>query len=225
MLTTAKAILLSLSFLSPPMTDSLTLTPRGTVDKFFRAVEAERWLEAAELIDSATFARFLRAFVGRARVALPSPSARAKQAPRGTPQRGSSTEREWEDYSRDFAGVSTFQMLRSLTPLDAAARWLQANDPISAYTRTVVRCSKVPIDVAKVHAESPFRRVTIAEAIVADGTAYVLAVPVSPLTSSPFFLDRPSVLTLREREGRWFLVTSSDLLTSGNLSFVAGGCD
>jgi hypothetical protein len=206
---------------------------RLVADLFFRAVADEQWERAASLLDSARMQRLVAEQLRRP----PQPPRRAMTIDdfmRDDPNKPRAVaEYELKRYqeqvakfdagnmlSYQFSGVQSVDELRSLTPLQAAARYLQAQD-LRVRFREHVRLSGCA-DARAVGVIPPFafHRI-IATALAADSVAYVLH-------DDGMFASRredatplePMVMQLRWRGGRWLIVPSLGLIGRGSMGFA-----
>lgn len=120
---------------------------RTAVEAFFAAIEREQWDSAATFIDLPRFEPILRQQIAWARSALPQPPATAEQfmADDSTMPRAVAdweakrsnryrSQRAFDDYSSQFAGVSSQHLLFWLSPLaiafqdDSTAFVIQSDD-------------------------------------------------------------------------------------------------
>jgi hypothetical protein len=114
---------------------------RAVVDSFFAAAGAEKWDVAAKLLDMGAFGRILENARDNARASPPRPpmTVESLMAQDSTMPRAVA---EWQVarfaklpqdpypfLTYEFAGVSTPREFLALTPDEAAARWLEAQDP------------------------------------------------------------------------------------------------
>jgi len=201
---------------------------RAVVDAFFAAVAREQWDSAVAFIDLPRFEPSLKQRIAWARSTLPDPPITAEQLmaidstmPRGVAEweamRSNKfrSERAFDDYSGQFAGVTSQQMLFSLSLRDAAARWLAARDP-RVQIREARRRAGCPLgDVA-----SPWPSSTstlLAIAFQDDSTAYVIQ------SDDRFRGDAltPSerVMPVRRTQAGWRIEPRQDLLTPTNVHF------
>jgi hypothetical protein len=221
--------------------------PREPVEvarAFFDDVAAERWRAAASHLDLAPFEVFLREQVEWARE---QPDQRGPTVedlmrhdstmPRAAAEyqvRQTEKAREglggWLEH--EFAGISSPDSLAALSTTDAAARWLEAQDPRYRMRRALAAggCPVPPELAAGPWYTTP--RVVLG-AVVRDTLAYVLHRPPRhprAATSRPvdslaptrggeprgyqeWYADPPAVLTLRRRSGQWRVLGGSGILT------------
>jgi hypothetical protein len=215
-----------------------TASPRAAVDAFLRAIDAEKWADAAMMLDLPVFERYLRQRVNAARVNLPfrdSTTAEELMAQDSTLPRAVA---EWQakqsnhfsslvpfdDFSREFAGVTSFRALRTLNAAEAAARWLEAEDPMYQLRKSgeALNCALPLADSLAIYLRRP--RQTIGSATVDDTTAYVLLTDkVTRAGHDPFYEPRPSTLLVRRRGGKW-LIVPTPMMLRGPDSVVGMSC-
>ena len=132
------------------------------------------------------------------------------------------------DFSHQFAGVTSFRMLQSLTPTDAAARWLEAQDPNVRVRRLLseLRCATPTPDSVRLTTLQTYvgRRLrTIGAARTDDTTAFVLVVDSwEPATHDSFYAPPPTALRMRLTPRGWRLVPNGNLY--GSRQFISVGC-
>lgn len=197
---------------------------RAVADSFFLATAAQRWPDAVALLDLPTFERQLRQAIKFARTRLPHPEmtveelmARDSTLPRAVAAWQVEQSRRSEgpafgDFSHECAGVTSFRMLQSLTPAQAAARWLEAQDPNVRLRRLMseLRCgSPVPDSVRttalQTYVGHPLR--TIGAVVVDDSTAYVLVVESRARAfAGDFESPHPTVVRMRPGRQGWRVV-------------------
>ena len=204
--------------------------PRAVVDSFFAALASERWLVAANYLDLQNFARFLNDRVNAARSAVPMRPTTVEDLmaadstlPRAVAEwqiariLSASASRPFNDFSNEFAGITSFLALQGLTPLEGAARWLEANDPGNRLRQSLaaLKCPGLVIDSLRSWIPYAFR--TVGTAQVNDSTAYVLTA--RHFADSGMYAPTPSTLLLRRRREGWQISPTMSML-SGN-TFVA----
>jgi hypothetical protein len=207
-------------------------TPRAVVDSFFAALASERWLVAANYLDLPSFGLFLIDRVNAARSAVPMrpPTVEDLMAadstlPRAVAEwqiarfRVAGDSRPFNDFSHEFAGITSFRALQDLTPLEGATRWLEANDPGSRLRRSLaaLKCPGLTIDSLRSWIPFSFRTVGVAQ--LNDSTAYVLTARTLEGADSGMYAQTPSTLLLRRRRDGWQISPNITML-SGN-HFVA----
>ena len=241
------ALALSGSGAQQPANRNAADAARATVDSFFADIDAERWSAAAQRLDLRDFAPYLRRTIVAARGQLPSPPptvaelmAQDSTLPRAVAEwqieQGRRVQREtrFHDFSDQFAGVTTFAALASLSVPDAAARWLEARDfrtRMRAYYQRQP-CADSALTAARLQATrsvSTERQTILAFALRDDSTAYVIH-------ASSQVDDRrrnagmdampPAVMTLRREGSRWLIVPHEGFLQarSGGLYAVSISC-
>jgi hypothetical protein len=218
----------------------------AVADSFFRATEQERWRDAARLIDLATFGalrdqELANMRSARKRMHQVTPEELMKfdprmprvvasyQAARANEQLGRN---DW--LSHEYANVSSADSLAALSPLDAAARWLEARDSRYMMRQALVaqrdHC-EVPDSILEqtVHLTRPTHRRL--GTVAADSLAYVLYtedLPPEPDSASAkalharqrsagaTYVISPPVLTLRRVSGQWRIAPSFGMSTAGS---------
>lgn len=219
--------------------------PAQAVTAYLAALGAEQWKDAASLVDLDRFGAYLRQRVSAARVQLPPPQMtfeeyerssavafeRSPGSNRGPPPRAVL---EWQyqqmtehrkndlpfgDFSREFAGVTSFRMLSQLTVADAAARWLEASDPRTAL-RLSARLSGCDSTSTMGMLASRQRRDRLVGVVMAsDTTAWALVA-----TTPPFIFPGqefpPELLMLRRRPGSTWRVDPQ--VRGGGMSYLTG---
>lgn len=186
---------------------------RAVVDSFFTASGAERWNDAAKLLDMRAFDRILKQAQGNARAILPTPPmtvemlmAHDSTMPRAVAEWQIA---RWARYPHDpyefltyqFANVSTPRDLLALTPDEAAARWLEAQDFRYEMRRSwkLAGCS---VDMPASMIPVP-RSAVFAVAVGNDSTAYVIhggGIFDGDIASG---LIPPLVMVLTRRDSTW----------------------
>lgn len=209
--------------LSVSTTPAQSQDPRAVVDEFLRLTKSERWLQAAALIDSATFAQSLRSRIRRANVERPQTPitveqmmARDSTMPRAVAEWYVAKNREHAvqqpgDMSHEFFGVTSAQALQALTPLEAAARWLEARDPRAAMKRVIAASN---CDAASLRDSTEmfrqFELETIGVANIDDWTSYVLLRPVSDARRNRSYVNpQPTLLELRRTASGWRIISTA----------------
>jgi hypothetical protein len=225
------------------------MTPAAVARAFLADVAAMRWLAAAEHLDLDAFEGYRGEQIGQLRSQLPM-SLTAEDLmqadpdmPRAVAEYQVRKAREAQarfgnGIGHQFAGVSRLDSLAALSPAEAAARFLEAQDPRYLMRRSLemqgVRGCPVPIDSLP---PSP-PRVVLGE-IVRDSLAYVLheepsrpardierdslrhlTRPHSPPARS-WYAEPPAVLQLRLVGGRWRIFGGFGILeNSGGVMFA-----
>src|SRR5687768_10116133 len=116
------------------------LPPRARADRFTAANAADRTQVRLSYLVAARFTRYLRDRLHNARSAVPMRPTTVEDLmaadstlPRAVAEwqiaRFQSVSRPFNDFSNEFAGITSFRALQELTPAEGAARWLEANDP------------------------------------------------------------------------------------------------
>jgi hypothetical protein len=117
-------------------------SPRETADRFIAAWDQRDWSEAANLLDLDLFDKFRQDFVDRARrQSESSPGVSVDDLLRQNPGMPRDVaeyqvrmirqqrERYADPAPFEFARVGSLDELERLSPVDAAARWLESRDP------------------------------------------------------------------------------------------------
>ena len=212
-------------------------TPRAVVDSFFAALPSERWFVAANYLDLQSFARFLNDRVNVARSALPVRQTTVEDLmaadstlPRAVAEwqiarfRTASATRPFNDFSDEFAGITSFQALQDLTPLEGAARWLEATDPANRLRRSLaaLKCPGLVID--SLRRWIPWTLRTVASAEVNDSTAFVLTARTVEFADSGMYAETPSTIVLRRRRGGWQIRPTITMLSGNHFVTVDPQC-
>lgn len=227
------SLLLVVSFAATPavaQTAAGRPTPRAVVDSFFAALASERWSVAANYLDLQSFARFLNERVNAARSAVPMRPTTVEDLmaadttlPRAVAEwqiarfRNASGSRPFNDFSDEFAGITSFRALEDLTPLEGAARWLEANDPGNRLRRSFAALKCPGLIVDSLRSWIPYALRTVGTAQVNDSTAYVLTA--REFADSGMYAPTPSTVLLRRRREGW-QISANVAMLSGN-HFVA----
>jgi hypothetical protein len=219
--------------------DSTARAARAVADAFFRAARERQWVVAAGYLDMAQFERFFRNRVNDARAAVPPPEptveeilAREPDMPRAVAEwqaaqsRKAQAQYRFGDYSFEFARVTSFRDLAALTPLEAAGRWIEAQDPREAFQRMLAlsNCDSV-LTAEEKEQVSPFHPNTIGALVVGDSIAYVLhtestRLEVEPADAAATLYHRsPSVMALRRTTAGWRIVPQHDLLRPDGMAY------
>lgn len=210
-------------------------TARRIAELFFSAAAAGRWKEAASYLDLDAFETYRRQQVRWSRVPQPVHELTAEELMRHDPD----MPRAVADYqvakyksgrgeigdglSYEYAGISSADSLAALSTLDAAARWIQARDPIYQMELSIARyrregsCQALPT-MLKLPRPAPNRILGVTEN---DSLAYVVhddrSVMLNPFEEAPragkatsarptperWMTFPPTVLQLRRVKGRW----------------------
>ncbi|MEZ4456189.1 MAG: hypothetical protein R2882_06520 [Gemmatimonadales bacterium] len=223
MFRTIGAVLMAAALIGSPRLDAQD-SPRQTAAAFLDAWNAQRWLDAARLLDLDQFDRFRRDFVERA--------GRQDEAPRMTVddlrRRDPSMPREVAEYqirmmeqqrSRyadptpfEFARVRSAAALKTLPVGDAAAAWLESRDPRWQVTMQFQQAGcRVPDDVNEIDRST---RRLIGVITEDDANAYAVFREEWPgETAPPAWVGGDlNVLQLTSVRGRWLVVPRGDLL-------------
>jgi hypothetical protein len=201
---------------------------RAVVDAFFAAVAREQWDSAVAFIDLPRFEPSLKQRITWARSTLPAAPVTAEQLmasdstmPRAVAEweamRSNKfrSERAFDDYSSQFAGVTSQQMLFSLSLRDAAARWLAARDP-RVQIRDARRRAGCPLsDVVSPWPSPPSTPLAIA--FQDDSTAYVIQ-SADPLPGDALF-PHERVLPVRRTQAGWRIEARQDILSPVTVHF------
>lgn len=201
---------------SPPTAPPVT--PAEVVTSYLAALGAEQWKDAASFVDLERFGAFFRQRISAGRVQLPEPLLTFEEFERVYGGRSGSPPRavlEWQyqqytvmrkydlpfgDFSREFAGVTSFRMLAELSVEDAVARWLEASDPRhqARLTARLVGCDSLSTE--RMLAARPRRNRLVGIATASDTTAWAL-VATMPASAFPGQEVPPDLLLLRRRPG------------------------
>jgi hypothetical protein len=163
--------------------------PTAVVDSFFRAVEQERWRDAARLMDLATFGalrdeevRNMRRARAQRHPVTPDMLMKSDpRMPRAVAEYQAARTNEAMDQSdrhmHDYAGVDDVDGLAALSPDEAAARWLEAKDPRYMMRQSLAeartRCN-VPDSVIAQLVPLPATMNRVLGTVMDDSLAYVL---------------------------------------------------
>jgi hypothetical protein len=215
--------------------DTPTSAARAAVDSFFAGVAAERWTDAARWLDMERFAAFFKQTVSSTRAELPPPKmtverlmANDSTMPRAVAEWQLSRMRQYEDsepfnyLSRQFAGIRTQREFFALTPAEAAARWLEAEDP-----RTIVRhvwrqmkCkTAIPTEMLQ------HQRPTVLGAVVADSMAYIVVRRLETDSSDAALMIAPEVIVARRTAAGWRVAPQLGLVSGAFGGGAAMGVD
>ena len=227
--TIGATVMLVLAFTSANGQATDANRPRAVADSFFADVAAERWTAAARRLSLRDFERYLKQTISSARAALPAPAlsvedllAQDSTMPRAVAEwqvermRRSISEHRFHDFSREFAGVTSFPALAALSVPEAAARWLEARDGRTEYRAMVMRrpCADSAANAARLASTSSWTKPSVLGAVLRDdSTAYVLHSVYLPFTvgqdlSSP----PPAIMMLRRTREGWVILPRHDLL-------------
>jgi hypothetical protein len=206
---------------------------RAVVDSFFAAVQREQWDSAATFIDLPRFEPFLKAQVSSARSALPVPPVTAEQfmasdstMPRAVAEWEAArsnrfhTAYRFDDYSSQFAGVTSQHMLFSLTLPDAAARWIAARDERVILREMRRRAGCLLGDLLA--APPMVTRSIVAIAFRDDSTALVI------VTDDRFkddsFIGGERIAPVHRTAAGWRIEPRDDLLNPRSMGFGLSEC-
>lgn len=205
-----------------------SLAPAAVAESFFRAAAAGRWRDAARHVDLVAFDAMRRERVGAIRSALRRPPITVEQYMEADPQMPRAVAeyhvkqiheamgRMSNPLAHDFADVPNVDSLATLSPLDAAARWLEAQDERYQYRMAIAAarpgrgCEGVPVTSDTLAAPPPR---PVLGAVVRDSVAYVVhgepkrsSLADSSLASPEVLWEEPpAVLVLRRRRGLWLV--------------------
>jgi hypothetical protein len=202
---------------------------RAVVDSFFTRVSREDWHGAATLLDLVRFESFLKTQVAQARSALPTPPMTADMLmvqdstmPRAVAEWEAersnrfARERHFDDYSHEFAGITSQRDLFALTVPDAAARWLQAKDIRSALRESMRRGGCPLAEIASV---PPVVHRILAVGRRDDSTTYVVHTDDLSQSAGPYLIGGERVMVLHRGAGGWAIEPREDLLGPLNMAF------
>jgi hypothetical protein len=206
---------------------------RAVVDSFFAAVGREQWDSAARFFDLPRFEPILKTAIGSARSALPQPPATPEEMiasdstmPRAVAEWEAArsnrfrAQRQFDDYSSQFAGVSTQHMLFSLTVTDAAARWIAARDRRVQMREEWRRmgCGIATLPTVP----SVTRPVILGIAFHDDSTALVIHADDQFRGMGDMHDER--VVPVRRTPAGWRIEPRDDLLSPSHMFFSVEGC-
>ena len=194
---------------------------RLAADLFFRAVADERWPVAASMVDT-TLMRFIVAQRLRWQRQTTHPDLTIDDFMRDDPAKPRVVaEYELKRYreqalavggdalSLEFAGVTSLLELARLSATEAAARYLQAQDPRVAVREAARRAgcgdstTRLPVTLRHI----------VGVALVADTVAYVLHEDATPHDETDGLpRAEPMVMQLRLRARGWTIIPGSALL-------------
>jgi len=208
-------------------------TPAAVVDSFFRATRQERWRDAARLIDLEAMGdlrdqtvRFMRRPPSVHRITPEEIMKSDPKMPRVVAEyeaaRSNGAVASYDAVSEEYANVPNVDSLAALPVEEAAARWLQAQDPRYKMRRSLdaarTRCGLPDSVVASLLHQSTVTQQVLGT-VLQDSIAYVLFAerPVqAPEADSARAHSRrrrssrraswvmpPPVLTLRRLGARW----------------------
>lgn len=228
---------------------SQTRNPKQVAEAFFAAVAAEKWREAAGFLDLEAFDSYRKWKVAASRDETPYPTLKADDLIRLDPEmpravaeyqvkRAEEMRKDRGSWlSHEFARIANAGALESLGTVDAAARWIEAQDfrykMHLADAEAKSRGCKVPSgEEASIQQWPPNK---IVGEVVNDSNAYVLhidawrSLPDSgdhvstaaadaapPKIGARAWLESPPmVMQLRRVKGKWLIVGGHGLLGSG----------
>ncbi|HYD51724.1 MAG TPA: hypothetical protein VEA99_03815 [Gemmatimonadaceae bacterium] len=223
-------------------------TPEQVMRDFLAANAAGRWREAAALIDLEAYARWRRDNLAVARRSGGPRRVTAEQIMRADTlmprevaeyQARRAAERAAEDslpwLLREHAGVPTLDSLERLPAREAAARWLQAQDPrwmadveLARLRRSGCRFDSVGVVMAR-DAIRPDGHLVMG-AIVRDTMAFVVTQQVlrHPGEYGREPDDRlltPRAVRLRRTAAGWRVLDWNEWFTASGVFDVAAGCE
>jgi hypothetical protein len=231
-----RAVFTALIWMTPTLIPSVELRAqardergvRAVVDAFFAAVEREQWDSAVTFIDLPRFEPALKQRISWARGTLPAPPMTAEQLmaadstmPRSVAEweamRSNKfrSERAFDDYSSQFAGVTSQQMLFSLSLRDAAARWLAARDP-----RVQIRDARrrAGCTLGDVVSPWPSSKSTLAAiAFQDDSTAFIILL--DDRFGGDALMSSERVMPVRRTQSGWRIEPREDILSPINVHF------
>jgi hypothetical protein len=208
--------------------------PGDVAERFLTAVAADRWSEAARLLDLDAFREYVDVFLRRAgeaqRERRPVPTAdelrrQEPSMPREVAewhvrQMREADERMGDPTPYEFAGVRTTAELRRLSPEQAAARWLEARDP-GYVIRRQLEAMGCPAPNADELPRLQRRLLGVIEE--GDSVAYALHREDVELGGPPAGGEF-GVMELTLRRGRWLIQPRGDLLPDLSLDLEPGQC-
>ena len=217
---------------------------RAVADSFYAAINAERWADAAKLLDMDRFRVVFKQAQDNYRfrpIFAPPVTAEDLMASDSTMPRAVA---EWQAasfnksrsqagnfLSYEYANVDSAKQLMALTPEEGASRWLEAKD-MRYKMRLAWKQTGCP-GPAPLSMAPELREQMIAVAIADDSTAFVVHSSVDQAftgrqyaqfgrNAAPRFMDSPKLLTLFKKSGGWKI--DSDQLAYGNeFGFAALG--
>ena len=200
---------------SPAPSPDVARTPQATATAFLDAVGAERWLDAARLLDLGAFEGYrqmqLRHYqsLRETRAITVEDLLRAKpDMPRAAAEY---QVKEMNQFSFDrgraiaseFARVTSVDSLGALSTAEAAARWLEASDERHA-VRELARRRGCPVPgpgELKIA-----QRYVVASAVGRDSVAYVVLRERGEMTRAEMFGSVPTLVRMIRVEGAWRIV-------------------
>jgi hypothetical protein len=212
--------------------------PRAIVDSFIAATNLERWADAVAFLDLPSFLRFFEERVNTARAALPQPEVTVEELmaedstlPRAVAEWQVAKSRElakqypFGDFSEEFAGITSFRALQALEPAEAAARWLQAEDPRAAFRRAIASAKCPQSFPDSIRTLSVLQVRTLGAALTDDTTAYVLVADGLETGDDPLYSRPPHLILVRRTRVGWRIMPQPGLLAGQrNISFIEMEC-
>ena len=195
--------------------------PKQVMTAFFDALAAERWTDAARLLDPARLERQRRQILRSMRRPPSHPEPTVEEIMRREPkmpravaeyqveQYKQHAARPQSAYIQDLYGVKDTTELKELPVAELGGRWLEAQD-----FRTHVRRSRMSTPDCEQLPDSVWRMLApkwvVLGAIEQGDTAYVL----HKQTTRGSLSGGPTVTTLLRRSGEW-LIEPDDMLERG----------
>jgi len=224
--------------------------PAAVVDSFFRAVEQERWYDAARLTDlealgalrdqAVRSSRTQRQYHVTPEQLMKSDPAMPRAAAEYQAKRSEVLRADFDLLAFEFANVHSADSLAALPVIDAAARWSEAKDPRymmrRSYAENRKRCG-LPDSLTATALLLPSMTYNVFGAVLRDSLAYVLyadstVFPQEADSARPMqhsganenphrYMMPPSVITLRRLDGNW-RIAPGDMFGGwmGSASFV-----
>ena len=227
--------------------------PRQVAEAFFEAVAAERWREAAGFLDLESFDVYRQALIASARNTRPERRLTVEEMMRWQPDMPRAVAeyhiKQIDEVGKDsarwlkleFAGIDGVDALAAMTPIDAASRWIEAQD--FRYQMRVASkeaAGRGCPETSAVLIPDMSRPNHILGVVVTDSVAYTLhidprmspqssdeAVPVAEAkrraaaaSTREWFGVNPSVMQLRRIKGNWLIFGGQGLLNSGTVASV-----
>lgn len=210
-----------------------TAGPRDVASRFLDAIAAERWTEAAQMLDLDAFREYVQHFTSRSdRSSTTRPIPTVEDLRRQDPsmprevaewhvrQMREAQSRMGDPTEYEFAGVRSIAALRRLPIEEAAARWLEARSPQYSLRRQLeeMRC---PVPDAR-DLPVPERRL-LGVITESDTVSYALHREELEFGGPPAGGEF-GVIELKLRRGRWVVEPRGDLLPELSLSLEPGEC-
>lgn len=189
-------------------------TPESVIRTYFRAVAEQRWRDAAQFVDTAFTERMRRHTIASAMepervVTVEEHMRNDPEMPREVAEyfvrRAEQSMRAYgNEISYQFAMVEDTGTLQQLSPLDAAARYVQAKD--FRYTlwrsyRMAPGCADSTPDDEALHELTP--RPEVLASVVRGDTAWIMYRDTSRMSSE--VLRGPEIAAMRRVQGRWLV--------------------